>query len=145
MINVCHILSFVKLSRVLGFSTIATVNTSNASLQTETTKHTRLSIRKLMNILHTATRTTRHMARHKSVDFKIPHTKKKCYLYINIILPFLCNTCNSDFFASLQQEYEKCLQLPCETNLHCLDVINHILPSLNTMSQISLHHKNATT
>jgi len=36
MINVCHILSFVKLSRVLGFSTIATVNTSNASLQTRT-------------------------------------------------------------------------------------------------------------
>jgi len=76
MINVCHILSFVKLSRVLGFSTIATVNTSNASLQTETTKYTWLSIRKLMNLLYKATRTTRHMARHKSVSTKIPHIKK---------------------------------------------------------------------
>jgi len=81
MINVCHILSFVKLSRVLGFSTIATVNTSNASLQTETTKYTMLSIRKLMNILYTATKTTRHMERHKSVStLKFHIQKKKCYL-----------------------------------------------------------------
>jgi len=81
MINVCHILSFVKLSRVLGFSTIATVNTSNASLQTETTKYTMLFIRKLMNILYTATRTTRHMARHKSVLTLKFHTHKKNAIY----------------------------------------------------------------
>jgi hypothetical protein len=39
MINMCHILSFVRLSRVLGFSTRATVSTSNASLQTVARKN----------------------------------------------------------------------------------------------------------
>jgi hypothetical protein len=53
IINVCHILSFVRLSRVLGFSTRATVSTSNASLQTATRRQTMLF-----------TKTSRHKVRH---------------------------------------------------------------------------------